>query len=226
MALLDYPPLQPRNFPRTLRTHVPLKAGRDALNRLRFGANAPRTDEPIFPDPAQITHRATGRPQFRRRHSGLVTSGDWDLSTVPIDPSAKMTACRRHFLDGLTWEETGILDLGLREIATHGQFDGARTLTQLRARYAGLDRLYDQVQREGRMRLRAELPSYFRREFGGLFVHITRTGDVIQAGGGIHRLAIAQIIGLAEMPAQLGVIHPDALATGHLARLRHSRHNP
>ena len=229
MALLDYPPLQPWNFGRSLKTHVPLKAGRDVLNRLRFGSGAPLSDEAIFVDPGAVDayYRADpkrGAPVFRRRHSGLVRGGDWDLSVAPIPETDKIEFCRRRFLDGLSWEETGAIDRAMAGIAAKGSYDGLRSRAEVLERYAAIDRLYEQASREGRMRLREELPARFRREFGGIYIHVTREGRPVKAGGGVHRLAVAQILRLPEIPVQLGVIHRAAFEAGHLERLRRARH--
>jgi len=42
----------------------------------------------------------------------------------------------------------------------------------------------------------------------------------------MHRLAIAQILELPEVPAQLGVVHPEALYKACLVPLRCSRLDP
>ena len=42
-------------------------------------------------------------------------------------------------------------------------------------------------------------------------MHIDRQGKPIFGLGGNHRLAIALTVGLRSFPAQLGVIHPNAL---------------
>lgn len=49
------------------------------------------------------------------------------------------------------------------------------------------------------------------RESGGVYVHINRNGEAIFGGGGIHRFAIARILSLDTIPAQLGVVHEEAL---------------
>lgn len=229
MALNDYPPLKPGNFLRALEAKVPQKFARDILNRLRFRDKAPLSDEALFV-PLTDVHAAyhpdpkNGAPAFRRRHSGLVRGGDWDLSTRPLKESFKHLACRLHFVDGLPWEETGVYERHLRNIEKHGQSDGCRTLEDLKRRYAGVDRLYDEVSQSRRLRPRSEVPGYFRREHGGIFVHIDRNGRALRRGGGEHRYAIARILDLPEIPVQPGVIHIDALRHGHLDRLRHSIH--
>ncbi|AKO96255.1 hypothetical protein MALG_01067 [Marinovum algicola DG 898] len=230
MAPIEYPPLKPGNFLRALEAKVPQKFVRDILNRLRFRDQAPLSDAALFV-PLQDVHAAyapdpdKGAPEFRRRHSGLVRGGDWDLSIKPLEDSFKHIACRLHFLEGKPWEDTGVYERHLQNIAKRGESDGCRTLEDLKRRYAGIDRLYEEVSRSGRLRPRSEVPGYFRREHGGIFVHIDRNGRALRRGGGEHRYAIARILDLPEIPVQPGVIHIDALRHGHLDRLRRSIHD-
>lgn len=229
MALVEYPPFRPENLFRALEAKVPQKFLRDVKNRVLYGARAPLSDETLYVRPRDITRRyvanpAEGAPLFRRRHSGLVKGGDWDLSTLPLAQSPKYHACLAHWVDGISWEQTGIYDLHLDRIARNGVSDACRTLDDLKARYERLDRLFDQVQREGRLRDACQIEHYFRREHGGVFVHIDRHGRPLRNGGGEHRFLIAHILDLPEMPVQPGVIHLDALREGNVARLRRSIH--
>lgn len=71
------------------------------------------------------------------------------------------------------------------------------------------------------------MPEQFcRRAHGATLVHVGHDGACLRSGGGGHRFAIANILDLPETPAQLGVIHPDAIADRHLERLRASRFAP
>lgn len=213
------------NLPRVLAAGVPQKALRDRINRLRFGTYAPLTDECIMIDPLAVHHvylakPEDGAPVFRRRDSGRVLDGNWDLSVGDLSESRVTRSCERHFVDGESWDETGIIAHHLSQIARQGASDGMRTEEEVRARYDALDHLYREATLTGGFRPRRELPEYFRREHGGVLFHIARDGSPLRAGGGKHRFAIARILKLKSIPAQLGVIHKDALYAGHLERIR------
>ena len=225
MALSDHPTLNPMNLLRTLEARVPHKVLRDRYNRLRFGPRAPRSDECIFVSPLDVRHvylprNNSAAPTFKRRHSGLRRGGDWDLSRGSLPETRATRAIHDRFARGMSWAETGVLDYHLAMISKKGVSEGARTLQDVLARYEALDRAYEEALRTGRLRSRSELPAHFRREHGGIFLHIARDGEPLRSGGGRHRFAIARILGLASVPAQLGVIHPDAVRAGHLERLR------
>ncbi len=80
-------------------------------------------------------------------------------------------------------------------------------------RYQALDELFELVASERRLRRQVELNSRSFRELNGVYVHIGRNAEVLFAGGGFHRLAIARVLGLETIPAQLGVVHEEALET-------------
>ncbi|WP_370203945.1 hypothetical protein [Salipiger bermudensis] len=225
MILPDHPTLHPRNLRRTLQARVPQKALRDLWTRLRFGPGAPLSDECIFVRPGDVRHvyapdKSASAPVFKRRHSGLVRGGDWDLSREPLPETRAMRVVRDHFVHGMSWAETGIVDYHLAIIAKKGVSEGLRSTEDIMARYETFDRVFEEAQRTGRLRTRRELPGYFRREHEGIYFHIARDGEPLRGGVGRHRFAIASILGLASVPAQLGVIHPEALRAGHLERLR------
>lgn len=224
MALADHPTLHPINWLRDVRAHVPRKAARDWWNRVQFGPEAPQSDECVFVDPNSITHRTTGhRPRRRRRHSGMVMGGYWDQQIEPVKEDRKYISCRMHFIDGVAWEDTPLFHKLLTEIEGGHTPDDCATREDLVHRYETLDRVFEETRARGRLLTKSELPDYFRREHGGVFVHITRDGTALRAGGGAHRLAIARILNLPEMPAQIGVVHPLAIRNGALERLRRSR---
>ncbi|SDX95522.1 hypothetical protein [Citreimonas salinaria] len=224
MALPDYPPVQARTLSRTLAARVPHKALRDRWNRLRFGPGAPLSDECIFVSPLDVRHvyqsDGSAAPSYQRRHSGLVVGGDWDQSRKPLPETRAARVIHDRFVRGMSWAETGIVDYHLAIIAQKGVSEGLRTSQDIFARYEALDRVYEEALRTGRLRARQELPERFRREHGGIFFHIARDGEPLRSGGGRHRFAIARLLGLATVPAQLGVIHLDAVRAGHLERLR------
>ena len=206
---------------RAIEAQVPQKTLRDAWNRLRFGAGAPQSDECIWIDPMQVNHAYTGgkRLSLRRHNSGQVVAGDWDLDRSPIKESDKAQSCRLHFVEGVPWSETPIYARLLREIAEGKRPDGLTSRTDLDARYARLDKLWQYAKREG-LKPRSETPDQYRREHGGILVHIARDGTLMRSGGAAHRFAIARLLQLKSVPAQLGAVHPEALAAGHLDRLR------
>lgn len=180
---------------------------RDARNLVRYGLNAPRWGQLIWFDPGECTSFV----EYNRSYTGQVMGGDWDIETIPLSEHEKFVACRRHWLDAVSWEDTGIIDLLAAELPIRGSVDGCRTREDLVSRYQALDDVFAIVEREGRFRTRKELDPHAYREVGGILIHVGRNGQPIFGTGGCHRLAMAQVIGLARVPAQVGLVHELAL---------------
>ncbi|WP_245710878.1 hypothetical protein [Citreimonas salinaria] len=132
-----------------------------------------------------------------------------------------------RWIDGADWEETPIFRQLMRQIDQGLVPDDCRSGEELVARYRQLDSIFEETRARGRMLDMDELPEFhYRRAHGATLVHIARDGTCLRSGGGAHRFAIAHILDLPEMPAQLGAIHPEALEAGHLERLRRSALKP
>lgn len=211
---------------RAIEAQVPRKVCRDIVNRIRFGAAAPLSDMTIYGVPREITEfyaPGGGYPRLRRQQSGMVLGGDWDLRRTDVEGNIKMISCRMRWEGGADWRDTPIFQRMLDEIAAGEAPDDCKSPEDVAARYVALDRVFAQTRERGRLLTRSELPGHFRREHGGVLLHVARDGTLLRAGGGQHRFAIAKILDLPEMPAQLGVVHRDALRSGVLDRLRVSR---
>lgn len=218
----------PKRLRRAIENQVPRKAMRDLMNRLRYSDYLP-SDSPIFVPARDVRQYLKARPgfrPFRRRHSGAVIAGDWDMERGDITSSDKYESCRMRFFDGADWRETPIYKRLLTEISRGKIPDGCRSAEDLDARYALLDKVFAETKGRGRLLCKSELPDQFRREHGGILLHIARDGTCLRSGGGAHRFAIARLLDLQEMPAQVGVIHPDVIRDGHVARLRTSSFFP
>ncbi|MGR3270725.1 hypothetical protein [Thalassococcus profundi] len=213
-----------KHLQRAVRNQVPRKTMRDIYNRLRYGAGAPLSDETVWLPLAEITRGyrpdpAKGAPVLRRRLSGMVLGGDWHLSSAPLEPSEKDVSCRMHFIEGRPWEETPIWERHTGEIARGHSPDGCRTIDELRGWYARRDAAFRAIRRAGTLTAAAALPDRVRREHGGILVHIGPNGTYLRSGGGAHRFAIAQLLGLTYIPVQVGVVHRDAVLSGEYAKL-------
>jgi hypothetical protein len=162
----------------------------------------------IWLDPNEV---ATYVTSINRSYIGQVIGGDWDLDIQSLDEHPKFVACRRHWLDGLSWEETGIIDLISDLVDRNGVQDDCRSREDVVLRYRALDELYELVRRDQRLRPRREVVVRGYRELGGILIHIGRDGRAIFGNSGSHRLAIAQVLDLEKIPALLGAVHVEAL---------------
>lgn len=196
---------------------------RDVRNILTYGYTAaPKACEQIWINPTQVTERVI--TPFERQQSASVLGGDWDLQKrrfVKDLPKIKM--CREHFIEGVSWEETGAYAYAKKRIRRDGKYDGCMNIDHVIQRYQDLDQIYQDLKGGKPFLSQSELCNNNIRERGGIHIHIGRNQELLFSGGGHHRLAIAQLLNLEEIPVQLGVIHQEAMSKSLMPSLRRSR---
>ena len=126
--------------------------------------------------------------------------------------------CLEHWVDGKTWEETGLIDDMMEMITTYGSYDGCSSREEVVDRYRKLDKLYDRTKVLGRLKSKEELDEDSFREEGGILMHIGPKGELFFGGNGNHRMAIALALRLEIIPVQLGGVY--VLSFSHLKKLR------
>lgn len=195
---------------RQLQHQARVAAVRDTRSLWLHGIHAPLWCQRVWFTPAECERFIKSG---NRNRSGEVVGGDWDTESRSVEEIPLMKVCRLHWEHGVPWDETGHFETYEEKLRRIPSVDGCRTMDDVRARYRELDQIFVQTQREGRLLTRAELPGRSFREKGGIYLHIGRTGEPVFGGAGYHRFAIARILDLERVPAQLGMVHPEALAT-------------
>ena len=194
------------------RRVLPLRLRSDLGSLARYGPHAPFAYQRIWFDPQICTKRTRDEVFESYTYSGSIVGGDWDLEATPVEEHPVLRFCRLHWEQEVPWEETGVYDWLLERIERSGdEVDGCRTREDVIARYERLDRLFEEVRYRGRLLTQSELRTRHERERGGIRVCVGRDGEPIFSWSGHHRLAIARIVGLREVPGQLHVVHPRAL---------------
>lgn len=181
----------------------------DRKNIKTYGELAPLFAERIWVRTSEL--ELALRVQNSKASAKVINS--WpDRTPENVTKIRTIEACLRHWRDGISWEESGIYELMLEAIRRHGKMDRMKSLEDIRRRYQELDELYDTVQANGSLSTRQDLnPRNFREE-GGILVHLGPEGKPYFGKKGHHRLAAAIAAGLPKIPAQLGVVHIDALS--------------
>lgn len=141
--------------------------------------------------------------------AGRVVAGDWDLDAVPLRSLALWRGLEQRIVDGRAWEET---ELARTDLAPEAPNVGTRARTTdpaLRAeRWRRLDALVASLRRDGWL-AHHDIGAPFEREMA---VAVARDGALLRDRGGLHRLIIAQLIGLERIPYRVLTEHPDAPA--------------
>jgi hypothetical protein len=181
-------------------------------NRLRYGRHAPKPNEVIWV-PISKNLCAFKGSDGNRRTTGQVLQGHWPWPVVNVLQIPKIAACLAHWEKGVSWEESGIIELMRQTAEKRGRADSCRTLAEIRSRYELLDSIYDQVKRTGR--LDPPLANHWNSRclLDGILFHIDGEGSPIFGEGGCHRLAMALSLGHEFVPAVLGLVHPNAIGS-------------
>lgn len=174
---------------------------------LRYGRHHAAELDPfrtIWIDPQSVHRRNEKLIAKSQRHLTHVIGGDWDRDLRPFGDHLLVESMHERFIDGQEWRDTKLYqavvegDEYWREIETVDEFD-------TRCRY--LESLYASIRDEG-YRTQAELSRLFPRTPGEVKVQIGRDGTFFYLNGK-HRLAIATVLGLDQIPVQVLVRHPE-----------------
>ena len=115
----------------------------------------------------------------------------------------------------MPWEETGVYEfmesaIKVRDIPV----DSCSNIKDIYKRYENLDRIFEQVKQEGRLRTIEEVEFGYAWEEKEPVVHIGPKGECYFQPHGVHRFAIAYILDV-PFPAQIGLVHISALPYLH-----------
>jgi hypothetical protein len=175
--------------------------------------------------PHALTREVPG-PELRRKHTpGEVVGGDWDLVTVDFETSTHYQGFRERFVDGRPWQET-VLYRDAVNRPPGKYWHACRTEREVLAALTDYDAIFESVAKQGYLtqrELAARRPRRSMRltppELGEIIVHIARDGTYL-FDDGRHRLSIAKILGLKQVPALVVLRHrhwyyaPNRAASG------------
>lgn len=127
----------------------------------------------------------------------------------------KIVVCIDHWVYGTPWEKTGIYDFMEALIEYKGRpVDSCSDRKDIIQRYNKLDLIFEQVKKEGRLRLPEEVDAcYFsgsRKASSFGLIHLGPEGELSWGGGASHRRAIAHVLAL-PYPAKIGLVHVSAM---------------
>ena len=176
--------------------------------------------------PPQLLTREVPGPELRRRHTpGEVVGGDWDLKTVDFESSTHYQGFCERFVDGRPWQDTVLY----RDVVNRppGKYwHACRTEREVLAGLREYDMIFESVANQGYLtqrELAARRPRWRMRltppELGEIIVHVARDGSYLFVDGR-HRLSIAKILGLKQVPVLVVLRHrhwyyaPNGAASG------------
>lgn len=206
------------------RSKVPLQY-RLKIRRLR---QVPKWGSAAVYNPVQIYYVDPGRIQYngprfeRTRYIGTVQSGEWDQRRSELGGTT-LASFKTRFVEGKPWEDTALYQKAKRRIREKGYYLGYRDFNRFEhERLSYLDELFADI-RENGYRTQRELagkkrdtnrhvdPSRDHFKTHEVGCNIARDGTLL-FNSGKHRLAIAKLLELEELPIQIIVRHPNWMA--------------
>lgn len=183
---------------------------------------------PVWVSPDRIEHLAGGYerrtdghldhvPQFRPREAGwdlpceatvpygTIRGGDWDRERAPFNRLLVYQAIKARYERDVSWPETEFYQDLLSQFADRG-FDREGARTRTRKRCEKIDRLADRLREEG-YRSQRELDGHPLHE---VTVLVGRDGTVLYNSEGRHRLSVAKVLDLDQIPVLVLVRHAEA----------------
>lgn len=172
-------------------------------------SGAPAAPGPAFRllwvDPMKINLLYGGDdPREATRRHDEVLDGDWDVPrSQRFDETDIYKALEGHLLRGESWESTTFFRRVTRALKRGETKFGCSTVEELRARKDLIEDLYEQI-RAGGYRTQEELGT--GRPGDEIRVAIDRHGRFLFLDGR-HRLAIARLLGIPQVPVRVTMRH-------------------
>ena len=168
----------------------------------------------------------SGREKIKQHQDPIdyhyALDGDWDQHVTNIEDVNIIRWTADRYQSNKRPAEGEEVQWMLQNISQYGVQDGCRNSFDIAQRFKKLDRLYEELSMGGSLIPQKRLYSFNFREYGGISIGISRTGQLIWLGNGAHRLAISKILRLPLIPVSIELIHTDnpAISVNKLQALR------
>ena len=189
---------------------------RTGKDQIRYGPKSVADPFSIlWIDPTEVEY--LGTRLSRRTNVGTVQGGEWDREPIELAGFWMAQGLEQRFVDGRDWEETIYYERSKDWFDDNGYFLRYDSFSEFEShRLPYLDELYNRIESEGyktqselapgdhgRRHENRQRSHYLTHEIG---CNIARDGRFL-LNSGVHRLTIAKILGLAEIPIQVIVRH-------------------
>jgi hypothetical protein len=196
-----------RLLPLKLQVHI-----RQTIQYFHGYRALPNVFKPIKTNLGEIVNRSQTRFLPERNYIGRIMSGDWDRQKEDLHNTTTYKGLHEHFSEGKPWEDTEYYHHAKYNIETNGEFYGYTSSREfLKGRCEYIDELYESIRENGLQSGSGEAPYDENRPWShydptGISVLIGRKGEILLHDG-THRLAIANILGIDEVPVHVLVRH-------------------
>jgi hypothetical protein len=203
----------------------PLAQARDQASRYRLDPRVP-TDVLVYIPTRDIVF--TGLEEFARVNTGEVRRGNWDRLCKRFDQLDIYVAFGAVIHGRARWQDTAFFHNTLARIVAGEPLWDCRSRADLERRCGDLERLYEQIARDGYLNQQQVRQRYGRAASTNarheIIVGIGRHGDIL-FGNAAHRLSIAKHLALPEVPVRIAVRHEEWVGFQHELRA-HAEQSP
>jgi hypothetical protein len=139
---------------------------------------------------------------FKVGNLGAVVDGDWDLVRVPVAEVPIFQLLYHRFVEHREWIDSPVFREFVERVGQGERVWRSRSVEQVHARAARLDMLFESLKNEG-----------FREDaslIDAITVNIARDGVLLFCNTGAHhRLFMAHLVGIPDVPAQVLLRHTE-----------------
>ncbi len=162
----------------------------------------------IRPDAVIYPYHSKEWPNYIKRWPLFACPGDWDLVQRRKEPF-RLHQFKELFVDQLPYQESASYAGMLSDLKQFGVTHAPKLRSQkeIDAYYAGVYALYESMQKNGYQRRPVQDRSCKGQK--EITIRIGRCGELMKAGEGTHRLALARLLGLKSVFAVIDVVHPQ-----------------
>lgn len=213
---------------RSIPTYVSSKYRQFQHNK-NYTDPVPQPYEVIWIDPTDVTHTLSSAAMGWSTYGTYVIDGDWDKpighsteniyffkgdSPRTFDKYGLYISLIEHFEKGAPWEDTTYYKYRKKYLE---EDVGHRSLYEIEDEFSKIEELFEKINREGYHTQRDLLSEgdilYSPKnhhpvpEYNEVNICIGRDGTMMQTGNGRHRLSIAKILNIDEIPVRVRARH-------------------
>jgi len=206
------------------------KIYRNKKYRLKYGSAAPDSNELIYVNPKNIEYMIVPALRYEYPRTGTyVLNGDWDerpictdyFSTkefkqennepalLPFSEYGLYRSIERRYEDNVSWEDTEWYQYYISNLEDT-QYNSVEEVNE---KFKAIDELYEKIESEGYKTQRelnesSETKLTLSDSMDEILIDIGRNGQLLFEDGR-HRLAIAKVMELEEIPVKILVRHTE-----------------
>ncbi len=200
-------------FPWIVRTYFIILT--EYKYRTNFKSKRIHPRKRYYTNPERITKLLAPNTPFSVKNAGEVHDGSWDTQSRSFAEYRIYQSLRKRFTQDSEWMDTAQLQQAVQRVQSgESCWHGCTSVEDLEDRCSYLDSVYENIKTDGykpqsELEVRRdENASPYPPSLREISVAIGRNGELILVDGR-HRLSIAKLLDIDQIPIQIAIIHTD-----------------